>query len=309
MLPRIQAVVCAVDRSAFSERVVGYGAALARRAGARLILLHAVHDPQDGAHPTTVFERGGDLTHLADDARRYMVQLLAGAGADGEVVVRHGEAVEQTLALVDALPPCLVVSASHGMSGFRRLMIGTVVERLSRALDRPMLVVKPSPNGDMDGRHGFRRMVVGCDGAGHWRRSASLLALLQGDAAAHIHFVQAMEGPRAPHDDVDASLTYAQAQAALQAQSNRRLLVQAQTLPLGAAVVSAAAAPGVPDEMVLRAARAQAADLLVVGVRRSGRLERWISGSTTEALLRRAPCSVLTLPEPRSPAGAAGGPS
>jgi nucleotide-binding universal stress UspA family protein len=33
-------------------------------------------------------------------------------------------------------------------------------------------------------------------------------------------------------------------------------------------------------------------------VHRSTRLGRWISGSTTETLLRRAPCCVLTVPEP-----------
>ena len=62
--------------------------------------------------------------------------------------------------------------------------------------------------------------------------------------------------------------------------------------------LSVAIAPGVPQEMVLRTAREQSSDVIVVGVRRSGKVSRWISGSTTEALLRRSPCSVLTVPEP-----------
>ncbi len=307
MTSPIQAVVCAIDRSRFSSFVVRHGAALARHAGGRLILLHAVHDPQDGAHPTTVFERGGGLIHLADDARRCMGRLLADAGVQGEVIVRHGEPVEQTLAVIADLPPCLIVSASHGVSGFRRLMIGTVVERLSRALDMPMLVVKPPADAASDGG-GFRRIVVGCDGAGHWRHSAPLLRLLQAEGDVHVHFVHAMEGPREPFDTADADSAYGQAQAALQERSNRRLLDQARALSLGLASVSAEAAPGIPAEMVLHAIRRQSADVVVVGVRRSGRLARWISGSTTEALLRRSTCSVLTLPEHPSPADDPAGP-
>ena len=62
-------------------------------------------------------------------------------------------------------------------------------------------------------------------------------------------------------------------------------------------------APGVPQEMVLHIARERDADIIAVGVRRSGKLGRWLSGSTTEALLRRSPCCVLTVPEPtESPA-------
>ncbi|MGA6924722.1 MAG: universal stress protein, partial [Desulfosarcina sp.] len=57
-------------------------------------------------------------------------------------------------------------------------------------------------------------------------------------------------------------------------------------------------APGVPHEMVLNIARRGSPGLIVVGVRHAGRVGRWISGSTTEALLRHAPCSVLTMPEP-----------
>jgi nucleotide-binding universal stress UspA family protein len=70
--------------------------------------------------------------------------------------------------------------------------------------------------------------------------------------------------------------------------------------------ISVAIAPGVPQEMVLGLARERASDLIVVGVRRSGKVGRWISGSTTEALLRRSPCSVLTVPEPVEPAHSEG---
>jgi nucleotide-binding universal stress UspA family protein len=43
---------------------------------------------------------------------------------------------------------------------------------------------------------------------------------------------------------------------------------------------------------------AKAADLLVIGSRRWGALERIVIGSTAEELLRRTPCSLLLVPRP-----------
>ena len=297
----IQAIVCAVDFSAFSPLVVRYGAAIARRTGLRLYLIHAVHDPQDGAHPTAVFERGGDLFHLTEDARQRFQTLMADAAVEWEAVVRFGEPVEQTVAFVNRLVPSLVVSASHGVSGFRRFFIGTVVERMTRALNCPMLVVKPGEGEDHDRFNGFRSAVVSCDSHGYWQRMAPLLPLLQSDAASQIHMVHAMEGPMQEEMTDSDAVSYGQVQQALQDRLDRRLRAQGRRMFPHADQLSVAIAPGVPQEMVLRIARERSSDIIAVGVRRSGKVSRWISGSTTEALLRRSPCSVLTVPEPVEP--------
>lgn len=293
----IQTIVCAVDFSPFSSLVVDHGVALARRIGVRLFLIHAVHDPQDGAHPTTVFERGGDLAHHSDDARQRIQALMAQAPVEWEAVIRFGDPVEQTVAVVNSLPPSLVVSASHGVSGFRRLFIGTVVERLTRKLGRPMLVVKPAEGEDHRRFNGFHQAVVSCDGHGHWQRLAQLMPLIQTATGSRVHLVHALEGPMdTPWQDSDTA-SYSQAQEAQNEHLKRQLGQQARRLFPQAASHSVAVAPGVPQEMVLQAARERGADVIVVGVRHSGTVARWISGSTTEALLRHSPCCVLTVPE------------
>ena len=218
-----------------------------------LYLIHAVHDPQDGAHPTAVFERGGDLAHLTDDAKQRIQALMTDAAVDWEAVVRFGEPVEQTVAFVNSLPPCLVVSASHGISGFRRFFIGTVVERMTRALNRPMLVVKPVDGQGADRFNGFRSAVVSCDGHGYWQRIAPLLPLLQTDAGPRIHMVHAMEGPMEKVMTDSDAVSYGQVQQALQDRLDRRLREQGQQMFPHTDQLSVAIAPGVPQEMVLQA--------------------------------------------------------
>jgi nucleotide-binding universal stress UspA family protein len=54
--------------------------------------------------------------------------------------------------------------------------------------------------------------------------------------------------------------------------------------------------PGIPGEVLVDFAREKGTDLVIVGVRRRGVLKKSFIGSTTEAVLRNAPCAVLTVP-------------
>lgn len=304
----IQAILCAVDFSPFCSLVCNYGVALARLAGVPLYLFHAVHHPQDRLHPTLVFERGGDLTHHMATARQQMARLMRQAPADWEAVVRFGDPVEQITDVVNTLPQCLVVSASHGVSGFRRFFIGTVVERLSRTLDCPMLVVKSTTDTDNgpDQTVNFRTVVISCDAFGHWHQLAQLIHLFEPDPTSSIHLVHAVEGPMEMLLD-EPRLSYAKAQQKYQERVSYQLSQAARRLFGDEKQLSTMVAPGQPEEMVLGVAQAQAADLIAVGVRSSGRMGRLIAGSTTEALLRHAPCCVLTVPESKKQAASRGG--
>ncbi|MGA6927702.1 MAG: universal stress protein, partial [Desulfosarcina sp.] len=256
MSPTIQAIVCAIDFSSFSPLVIRHGVALARRAGARLYLIHAVHDPQDGAHPTALFERGGDLDQIIADARSCMHALMAHHTLrNWEAVIRYGEPVEQTVDFVDELPASLVVSASHGVSGFRRLFVGTVVERMTRRLNRPMLVVKPVEGGGTDPSAGFGSLLVSCDEKGHWRQLAPLQPLLQPDVNARIDLVHALENPGEGRSTDSDGASYAEVQETLQDRIRCRLRQQARRLFPHVDRLDFHVAPGVPHEMVLNIAR------------------------------------------------------
>jgi nucleotide-binding universal stress UspA family protein len=223
---------------------------------------------------------------------------MAASDIEWEPVIRFGDPVEQTLAVVDALPPCLVISASHGVTGFRRLFIGTVVERLSRALTCPMLVVKPGLTVSGQWPQRYASAVVTCDRHGRWQQVAPLLLQIQTADAACVHLVHVLEGPLGPKQPVSMEAPYDQVQQACLDSLQRDLKARAGRLFSHAHRISVAVGPGVPQEVVLASARKQGVDLVTVGVRRAGRMGRWLAGSTTEALLRGSPCSVLTVPEP-----------
>ncbi len=168
-------------------------------------------------------------------------------------------------------------------------------------------MVKPTDDLNGDRFDGFRSVVIGCDRRGGWQRLAALMPLIKSGSAAGVHLVHAMEDPLGDNPSVSDALSYRQVQQTHQERLSRRLHDQARRLfPLDAPL-SVSVAPGDPEVIVQDVAGKWAADLIVVGVRRSGKMGRWIAGSTTEALLRRAPCSVLTIPEAPQPSDAEGG--
>jgi nucleotide-binding universal stress UspA family protein len=68
-----------------------------------------------------------------------------------------------------------------------------------------------------------------------------------------------------------------------------------RALDLGAPSVTIDATAGAPADGILAAARAGGFDLIVMGTHGRRGLSRMILGSVAEAVLRRAPCPVLTV--------------
>jgi len=50
---------------------------------------------------------------------------------------------------------------------------------------------------------------------------------------------------------------------------------------------------GAPGDAIVRAARIQGTDLIVMGTRRLGHLREWIAGSVTRTVMREAAIDVL----------------
>jgi len=59
------------------------------------------------------------------------------------VHVRVGDADEELVALADSLGAHLIVVGTHGRSGFKRLMLGSVAESIVRSAPCAVLVVRP----------------------------------------------------------------------------------------------------------------------------------------------------------------------
>jgi universal stress protein A len=160
-----QRILCPVDLSECSRRALQVAASLARRADARVIVLHVGTtvslypalvvqvDAVQVPHPTRA-ERAADVARFiapVSDPHRPMDILLE----EGDVAALIAAAAVEHA--VD-----LIVMGTHGRRGFRRLAMGSIARRVVHTANCPVLVVPPEP-ARLPTLEGFERIV--CRGA------------------------------------------------------------------------------------------------------------------------------------------------
>ncbi|MCP4692223.1 MAG: universal stress protein [Desulfobacterales bacterium] len=302
-------ILCAIDFSEFSKQVMHHGFGLSHRFGSRLAALHTVPASRDQLYGAPVSQWGEDKKMRSEEARKGIDQLTSQSPVPCESILAFGDPVKEIARVAGERDADLVIAASHGISGLKRLIIGTVVERLARTLPRPLLVTRttgrPDPSARKTGVE-IGKIVVGCDFSASAISAVGSAAGLARKFHAELHLLHAMETPMDYGEKGADLVPYQEAQQMRRDQIIRRLsgLLPDKgpaSVPLKPTVV-----PGIPGEALCALAREIRADLIVVGIRCQGSLEKLFIGSTTEAVLRRAPCSVLTIPSADPGAGKTG---
>lgn len=107
------------------------------------ITLVTVHDPLVGRQ----FEEFAAAEHISvvEAIRRYHDDVITDLAARGHSVsssqVTATDAADGILEAVSGLGATAVIMSSHGRSGVRRWMLGSVAEKLVRSLDCPIVIV------------------------------------------------------------------------------------------------------------------------------------------------------------------------
>lgn len=138
-------ICCAVDFSEPSRRAMQEAAELARLMGAELTLLHVYVSPPAVATDMLVAPRDlgpiiaqeveGTITAWRADAERLL-------GAPVSTHVCPGQPEDEIPRFAAEHGTDLLVIATHGRSGLRRLVLGSVAEAVARRAPCPVLVVR-----------------------------------------------------------------------------------------------------------------------------------------------------------------------
>lgn len=157
MLPTIETILYATDLGAHAPGVFRYAVSLARRYGAKLVLLHVVEPigptasslvrnvlPEDTAD---ALEREG-LARVHEQIRerleRFRIQELGAASAEeglvSKVRVVEGHPADTILREAEKLGAHLIVMGTHGRRGVGELMLGSVAHKVLQQSKVPVLV-------------------------------------------------------------------------------------------------------------------------------------------------------------------------
>jgi nucleotide-binding universal stress UspA family protein len=201
--------------------------------------------------------------------------------------------VDGILAEVRAWGARAIVVGSRGLGAVKRLLLGSVSRSIVRVASCPVLVAKTRVQE-------ARRFLLGVDGSRASGRAVAFLASLPPPAGGHVTVVHGVEPGRVP----SMGLIPASIRARLTAEARK---VEAERLRAGQRLVDGAArrlrdagwtvgpilVTGVPLERLLDTAAKERADVMVVGARGLGGVERVLLGSVAEGVLAASIPAVL----------------
>jgi len=290
---QLRTILVPTDFSPHADLALEAARELAARSGARLELVHAFHVPPEATPYLTdvSLQRMEAAARVELETRRAQVRA-AGLTCDVRwVPAPPASAIAEAAAKASA---DIIAIGSHGHTGVRYALLGSVAARVARAAPCPVLTVKQRPAA------GWRlgRIAVAMDFSEPARRalaSARELGRLYGPC--HIILVYAHYVP------ADLAAILAEQGASIPAPDERvsreleTLLIELQDAGMSAEYVSEI---GHPAEVLQRVATRTRADLISLGTHGRRGLSRLLLGSVAEHVLRSAPGSVLTVGPPGS---------
>jgi nucleotide-binding universal stress UspA family protein len=143
--PRYRRVLVPLDGSPVAESIIPFIVDIAGPLDMEIVLLRVVTPAvvQAGAPvPGVVTE---ELAARTTEARDYLSTIAAelwGRGLRVQVRVRPGTAVQEILAATRECAADLIAMTTHGRSGLRRLVFGSVAEAVLRLADTPVLLMR-----------------------------------------------------------------------------------------------------------------------------------------------------------------------
>jgi len=297
---QVKRVLCTVDLSKATPTLIDFATSLSCRYEATLFIFHALYHAPDTFTGSDELERKRSLTEWANDARRQIESFMPEAPCRWQTMVVEGEPVEAAARVVREQQIDLAITRRQSFSALRKIFRWTLIERLARHLSTPLLILPPAGKSDakmIRPHQVFERIVLACDLKTHGQQARQLVFGLARDFGTHLHLFHAMEAPMDERLVNPTEGPYWQVQEELQKKLRQKLFTLGTPLRHTSVELSAALRPGPAAESVCDYAGSVGATLVAVGARRHGKLGKLLIGSTTETLLRNAPCAVLVLPD------------
>lgn len=305
----IRKILVGIDFSVESKVALDQALEIARHTGASVTLLHCGAIPDHPAVPpsmeTTVDAYIKILDQrLAEDREqlRMLRERHAGQGVDISHMVIDGFADKKIPQAAKELGADLVVVGTHGRTGVKRFLLGSVAERVTRLCESNVMVARPRE----DGRGGFQRILVPTDFSKTSERALAVATNLA-TAGARITVLHCWQIPPM------ATASYAPVKAAQDLYVPMREELGREAAKSGAAFIDTAMREGVdfdfrhvestPAEGIQSWLDENECGLVVMGSHGRRGLRRFLLGSVAEVTIRHAPCSVLVVhPEPEKEA-------
>jgi nucleotide-binding universal stress UspA family protein len=296
---RVEHVLCPTDFSAFSVQVRGHAAAIARALGSDLSFVHV--------HPREPLI-GGEFSYLAPTAldpvaRGKLLDKLEAfsraaepVGVPVESLLLEGDPSLEVLRVAEQLPADLLVLGLHPDERLKHFLLGSMSEELLRRAPCPVMTVRQGVGPTAATGTPFHRILCATDLHAEASDVVSYAVSLAQALQAELTLLHVLE--RVPQFEPGSAVQFSVAEVhafrqGLAEEARERLRAAVSDEDRERLAVRDLVKAGSAHEQILRVALEEGSQLVVLGARGHGLLERMLFGSTARRVVRQAPCPVL----------------
>lgn len=292
----IKNILCTTDFSRFSNLAISYALSMAREFDAKLYVCHVIDLTTAGMYGEAFLAFDEQESRITSRAIKELRATIGDRLPNWEPLVVSGHPADEISRLCEDKKVDLVVSATRGRSGFKRFLIGSVTGRLMRTLSCPLLVVQSieeAPDVPIDQEFRMKRILVGCDFSEDSHLAFQHGVSLAQEFQAELHLAHVIE-PSVYKDLLKpAPPVVEELREALRDALNEKLEGMVPDEAFSWCTLKTTLLAGHPHEELVKYARLNKIDLIVLGIRGHGMVETLLIGSTTDRLTVRSPCPVL----------------
>jgi nucleotide-binding universal stress UspA family protein len=295
-------ILIPLDGSKTAETVLPYARFLARRLKLPVELLEVVDIAEIGKRISP--DKAQFLDTVIENFVRKREQYLrsvAGTFAEVDVkcTVEKGIPAEVIIEKAAADQTTLISMATHGHSGIRRWLLGSVAEKVLRGATNPLLLIRAAEAAKTLGEASLRAVIVPLDGSELAERALPTAAELATQLKLEVILFRAYTLPRgALAADPEAHLLIADEEliSALRDEAVAYLEQKAQALKqLGIEKVSTIAEYGFAADQIISLARKTPDNLIAMSTHGRSGVKGWVLGSVTETVVRHSEDPVLVI--------------
>lgn len=146
----LKSLIVPLDGSELAESILPAVADLAKTLNLEMVLFRAYHLPYEnyaGEDTFSAVNYGDVISAIRDEAKAYLEKAVAKVKALGVAKVscaaKEGLPTDEIITVGKTTPGALIAMASHGRSGIKRMMLGSVSETVTRHGTAPVLMIRP----------------------------------------------------------------------------------------------------------------------------------------------------------------------
>ncbi len=288
-------ILIPVDFSDFSNKALEFGLELAQRFNSEITLFHAVvlfQDDVDEESRVQEFEEYIKKREQQINTQMKDNQSQAqGRGIKTQTVIERGiSAADSILEYLESHPVDLVVMGTHGRSGLKHFLQGSVAEKVVRLAPVPVLTVHRSVK-----HFNLKRILVPIDFSSYSKAATDYAIFFAEKTNASLDFLHVIE------QEIHPSIYAAGIESIFEIDSNlKERVIQhmkefLQDQLTDHLKVDYHVREGKAHKEIVEFVKEHDIDLIVIATHGLTGLDYLLLGSTTEKVVRWATCPVLTV--------------